>query len=438
MSLTQAVNPLEVCTKEDTASTRVYEKSGSSAANATRLWHFGIFLASCFVIILRRPDMILHAQFYAEDGAIWYATAYNFGWWRVLFSPYEGYLHLLPRLTAGVALLAPMVYAPLIENLVAIAVQTLPVNLLLSPRLERWGTLRFRGVLALLYLALPNTQEMAGTISESQWFLALSALLLLTADPAKSLAGRAFDVLLFALCSLTGPFAICLFPIAVLLWFQDQKQQRLKVAMAILFSGATVQAAFLLTHHAGRHYPTLGANADSLARILSSQIYLGTLLGGNGLGPHLSLAVAASIAVLATAVWTACFVVSSKELRAVVIVAVLLLCASLARPIVFPPPGVTAWQQLSDVSGVRYWFFPCLAFAWSLAYGVRSSRKALGVACWCLLALLPIGLVRDFRYPAFADLHFADCVRQVEAARTGSTIVIPIRQAGWQAVLIKH
>src|SRR5277367_3476945 len=142
--------------------TRKYEATKSAI-----LWHFVVFFASCCVVVLRRPDMILHAQFYAEDGAIWFATAYNYGWWRVVFSPYEGYLHLLPRLTAGLALLVPMVYAPLVENLVAIAIQALPVSLLLSPRMERWGTLRLRMILALVYLALPNTQEMPGTISES-------------------------------------------------------------------------------------------------------------------------------------------------------------------------------------------------------------------------------------------------------------------------------
>jgi hypothetical protein len=75
---------------------------------ALRPWlHIGVFLFACAIVISRRPDAIFHAQFFAEDGAIWYATAYDYGWWRVLFSPYQGYIHLVPRLTAALALLLP-------------------------------------------------------------------------------------------------------------------------------------------------------------------------------------------------------------------------------------------------------------------------------------------------------------------------------------------
>jgi len=30
-------------------------------------------------IVSRRPDVILHPQFYAEDGVVWYAQAYSLG-----------------------------------------------------------------------------------------------------------------------------------------------------------------------------------------------------------------------------------------------------------------------------------------------------------------------------------------------------------------------
>ena len=46
-----------------------------------RPWQQGIlFLLACAVIVSRRPEAIFHAQFYAEDGHVWFADAYNLGW----------------------------------------------------------------------------------------------------------------------------------------------------------------------------------------------------------------------------------------------------------------------------------------------------------------------------------------------------------------------
>lgn len=100
---------------------------------------FAIFAVACIIVIFRRPDAVFHAQFFAEDGKVWFADAYNHGWWQTLFWTYNGYLHLLPRLAAALALIAPVVYAPFTQNLIAIAFQGLPVSILLSPRSRSWG-----------------------------------------------------------------------------------------------------------------------------------------------------------------------------------------------------------------------------------------------------------------------------------------------------------
>ena len=139
-----------------------------------RSWHRGaIFLLSCAVLITRRPDAIFHAQFWAEDGHVWFADAYNLGWWTALFRTQDGYFQTLPRLGAALALLAPIALAPLVLNLIAITVQALPVNLLLASRSSAWGSLRFRAFLACTYLALPNCREIIAIITSSQWILTL-------------------------------------------------------------------------------------------------------------------------------------------------------------------------------------------------------------------------------------------------------------------------
>src|SRR5438552_16115464 len=43
------------------------------------LFHVVILIAAFLIVFSRRPDAILNAQFFAEDGPRWYADAYQFG-----------------------------------------------------------------------------------------------------------------------------------------------------------------------------------------------------------------------------------------------------------------------------------------------------------------------------------------------------------------------
>jgi hypothetical protein len=75
-----------------------------------------VFLLATAVIVLRRPDVIFHAHFYAEDGAVWYADGYNLGWLHALTITAGGYVNTLQRLVAALSLLVPLRDAPLFMN----------------------------------------------------------------------------------------------------------------------------------------------------------------------------------------------------------------------------------------------------------------------------------------------------------------------------------
>src|SRR5262249_32543509 len=104
-------------------------------AGASLVFHATLFLVCLLLLYSRRPDAILNAQFYAEDGARWYRDAYQVGW-RCLLIPETGYLQTVSRLIALFALLFPFALAPLVMNLCALAIQVLPVNLFLSRRFD--------------------------------------------------------------------------------------------------------------------------------------------------------------------------------------------------------------------------------------------------------------------------------------------------------------
>jgi hypothetical protein len=409
-----------------------------------RPWQHGAaFLLSCAVLILRRPDAVLHPQFFAEDGHIWFADAYNFGWWTALFRTQDGYFQTLPRLGSSVALLVPFALAPLVLILIAIAVQALPVNLLLWSGSSNWGSLPFRAILAGLYLALPDNTEISWGITEAQWPLALCAFLLLVASVPCSAWGRLCINSVILLCGLTGPFCALLLPAGLFLLWKTRDRKRL-IPAVLLAACCLIQAwELLIVNPAARsHYAyALGASPALFVRILGGHIYLGALLGGNGAAaisatPLLILLL--FVAIGGTAMVVGCFIKSPVEMRLFIVFSSALFAVSLISPNTGVSNGESAWVRLSQADSVRYWFFPSIAFAWSLLWCFRSRVLLLRIVSSPLLLLMCFGIVRGWHHAAFSETHFAESVKRFEAAPPGTTVTIPEYPEGWSMQLMKR
>src|SRR5438105_8006270 len=165
--------------------------SGPATLKVEAWGHVLIFLIAFGLFLSRRPDAILNAQFFAEDGRIWYQHAYQYGL-KCLLIPDGGYLHTVSRLIALVSLLVPLAYAPLLMNLCAMALQILPINFFLFSRFSSID-LRLRFCCAALYVGLPNSAEIDANITTLQWHLALLAMIVLLAKPMASKLWMVFD-----------------------------------------------------------------------------------------------------------------------------------------------------------------------------------------------------------------------------------------------------
>jgi hypothetical protein len=407
-----------------------------------------VFLFSCAVLIARKPDAVFHAQFYGEDGHVWFADAYNLGWGPALFHTWAGYFQTFPRIAAAFALLVPFALVPLFFNLIAIMVQAIPISLLLSSRSASWGSLKFRAMLAGIYLVLPNSEELSSGITESLWFLALCAFLVLVASRPKGAPGWLFDLLILLLCGLTGPFCIFLLPIAFFLVWRSRDRRHW--ILAEVLTALSLMQAWALIHlgssgdafdHRMTGLKAMGPTPALFARILASQIYLGTLIGGNGLGTNsgrVSLIVFTCIAIAGTALVVFCFMKSSIEMKLFLAFAAMPFAASLMSSTGHPPPGVSVWSLFTAAGGIRYWFFPTLAFAWVIEWCFQNRAGALKTVSVVLLCAMCIGVVRDWKHPAFKDVQFAEHAKRFDAAQVGSTVTIPENPDGWTARLIKH
>ena len=413
---------------------------------ATILFQGTVFLSGFLIIFSRRPDAILNAQFWAEDGQRWYADAYQFGL-RCLLIPDElgGYFHSVSRLSALLATIFPFAIAPLAMNLFAIAIQILPASIFLSSRFSNIALWK-RLLAAFVYFALPNTYEVNANTTTIQWHLGLLACMVLLAPSSRSWKWHLFDGVVLVLTSLDSPVGVVLLPVAATVWWM-RRNRASAISLAALLPGAAIQGFTVLFSHARPAAPN-GANLHRFIRILGGQVFMSPLLGNltllhmtwrhfpNYVFARESLAFVIGLAVLSYALRYA-----PAEVKLFILFGLAVLSLSLARPI----PGLAhepQWELLAFPGhGNRYYFLPSISFLVALAWVANSASKIPRRIAAVLLLMLPLGIVRDWRYPDFADLHFKEYAAKFEASPPGSKIEIPlnpVNAAHWTMELTKH
>jgi hypothetical protein len=401
-----------------------------------------VFLFFAAIVVSRRPDVVFHAQFWAEDGKIWYADAYNLGVVLPFLHPAAGYFDTFPRLAALAGLLLPLGMVPLMFNCIAIVFQVLPAEFLLSQRCKEWGSVNGRALFAFLYLALPNSQEMHANITNTQWRLALLVLMILFAQPSRSALWNAFDLLILVFSALSGPFIIFIAAIAAILYLSEPpNRQRLRF-MLISGLGALIQGvALLFTGREERVAQAMRAATPALLiQILAKQIFLAALVGRRTLaGFSFESGPSWIIAILAVCVGIAiegyALLKAPAILKALIVFSFCMLIASLAFPMTKSPQ----WPELLASGGVRYWFFPMLAFMASVVWMLhRRNPPLVRAASLALLLVMVYGIVQDWGHPRPVDFRFSDYVQRLSELPPGSTLFIPINPAGWTMQLTKH
>lgn len=397
-----------------------------------------LFSTCIAAVVMRRPDAILNPQFWAEDGKIWFANAHNFGALRSLLLPQNGYLQTLSRLVAALATLLPMLWAPLLFNVAAIAVQVLPVVLLNSSRGRALvPSLPVRAMLSLLYIAQPYTAEVHANLTNAQWHLAVSAALVCCFDRWKSARQATFDISLVALSCLSGPFCILLLPSVAWLTYR-RRDRRTAWLVAVVAVGAAIQMALAIPQMGvSRAVAPLGATLPGFLRIAGGQVVLAGLLGDAWVHVYLLGAWLSGVLLplIATAVG-ACVLVRSARVggdaaTAFVAFAVLVFLAALLSPQLSTTAQWVTWQI--PHAGERYSFLPVLGFYVALLCVAGRDRINLirWLACGLLACVVLVAIPTSWRIRPFDDLAYRHQVDLYEEANSGEVVRIPINPPGW-------
>lgn len=396
--------------------------------------------ASILLLFGRKSDIFLNPQFWAEDGRNWYADAYNVGPWVSLVTTEAGYFQTLSRIVASFSQLFPLAHAPFVFNLTAVIIQAGVAAFIVSDRCKTLIESRSaRYVLAFLYIVLPNSWEVYGNLTNSQWHLALLVCLIIAANKLTSKLGRAFDLTATIISAVSGPFCLLLFPISFVAAVRDRTRHRILIA-AILALGCALQAFALLTT-TREVQSILGASFELFFQIIGRHLVVGPLLGVRGFLKLEAWGVwnwfTAMLLTIVSFAYTAYVLKrASNELRSVFAFALLICVTALAWPAVTLEPG--QWTAIANnATAQRYWFVPCFVFYAGLLFVIANVRskveKAVAVG---LLLVSSYGIVVDYKIPPLKDFDFQTHAAEFERAEPGTDVSIPINP-DWKMRLTK-
>lgn len=242
-----------------------------------------LFLAGAVGICVRPALLLRSPRFWAEEATVYFEHARAVGV-AALASPHLGYYSFFSNLAGVLASLPRPEHGPWVTTLLALAIQLIPVGLVLAGRI---AFLRTPGrqllALAAIIVASPSDEVWLNTIN-SQFHLALAcALLLLESEGEPSWLGRWARRGLLVLAGLTGPVSCFLLPVFLWrAWRTRQREDWVQVALLtpcvgahMLIWGAALVRAGLGAGNAGRTPPAM----DVLSTALTTRGLFEPLLG---------------------------------------------------------------------------------------------------------------------------------------------------------------
>ncbi len=403
-------------------------------------------LVSCVIFFLRRTDIILNPSFWAEDGVIWFRQAYEFGASSLLW-PQNGYYQTISKLTALITMMFPMEHAPLIYNIIGIALRGAVIGFLLTSRMPAFPLIG-RMILAAYILLMPGLSEVHANITNTHWYLSIWLFMVAISDLPKSRLWLAHDILVIIIAGLSGPFILFITPVLFIRFFYDKnfrKSLRTPVGLSIVSSFLMISViqflAIVISSSHDRSSAPLGFSFLLLADILSSRIFIGFMLPIEKIAKisrYDFMNAAVAIGVIIAVLWL--FFKSDWRTKAIIISPALMLAAGLAKPM----------QSLTDaqwplllLGGYRYfvvpniaWFAILLLFFKKIPSEIFSLKKEYYLSVF-FVAVFAMVLTK-FAIEPLPDTNWKAQVAMFRETPIGTKADFPINPPGWVMHLVKR
>jgi hypothetical protein len=394
--------------------------AGASPAAAGRVaegLRYPLVAAACLVaLIARSPGRLFHPSLWAEDNVVFLAQGRHDGV-RAVLEPYNGYLHLLPRLVAAVAAALPTTWAPSVFAGAGYISLALFCASAASSRLA-WliPPVGARIALAVVLAVGPGRSETMGNTANIVFTETIALLLLgLMTDPM-SARGRWAETCFIAATGLTGPLAIYLVPLfaARALRLRSSQSRRLIVVLGLT---TAVQMCFVirsgrLTEHEGGPLTIVSYGYRRLAALwtIGDEHLLAAWAAHSDL-----VGLAAATTVCAAALgWTALPTGSAIGLAVTVAVAIAAPATAYGQQIVGPLDA--SRHTTLPIAALQIVTIAALTRTGGSLHG-RTRAISVRAAGAVLAATALGGIVADWRPPALEYVPvgpFAQCIRALD------------------------
>ncbi len=349
---------------------------------------------------LRKPWALHTPQLWAEDGSIFLQQDHDWGA-RAIFEPYNGYLHLLPRLIAWLAShTADVAWWPAIYNGLAFVISVGLFARLASRRVE----LPHKTWLMLAFPLVVGSGEALINVTNLQWVTAFFLVLQLFTTRAETWPQRLGDLTILGIVGLNGPFAILLLPLfAWRAWRERGRGGDPWLALGVMGTCAAVQGWFLaragLTlQETAEPFRPLGLLAVQGTRLVTWPLFGPAAVRAWPIAIHAALAAI----VIGALLWRAVRAEGGRSWRlTVAALFVLLTLASLSRV------RTDTWTPSDMANGDRYFYIPRVLLTWLLIAECFAAERALA---WTARGVCALGLAVNTPYfvlPAPPDYKWA-------------------------------
>jgi hypothetical protein len=374
------------------------------------------------ILFCRKPDAFLNPQFWAEDGPIFFMGYIEYGF-KSIITPYGGYLHLVPRLIAGVASLVPFSMTPTIYNYSALAVMLLVGGSFFSSRYN----LPFNPLLALSMVLVPHYGEVFMTITHIPSYLCFMLLMLFFKEPPIKFIHYILDYSIIILCGLTGPFVFMLLPLFIVKCFIRKSPHNYGMCFAVLLC-ASIQgwcffSAFNVFGMGGKEIcSNINTWATLLGHKLFSQIFLREDISDK-INPVI-------LAIFAMIMPIVLILFASSKRQLLLIGAFLFFGIAVALSTLYMFSTHLEEITYSVVNGDRYFYMPYVMVMWSLIVGLNSLNLIKRVIASILLLLILISSSQHFRSTPYVDYHWKEYCGKIENG-IPVPVLVPINPPGW-------
>jgi|GEM_PF-148953 len=364
--------------------------------------------AAAIILFIRKTDVWLYPQFWAEDSQVFFNHAAHFGA-ASIFTPYAGYHHFLLRCIANMAMHFDIRWAPAIYVYTSIAVTLGVILLLFSTRVD----LPYKPLLALAIALVPHTGEVFLNLTNLQWITAIALLIILFKIDAPDLASCIGDCILVFIFGITGPFVILLLPLYIYRAFHFKSRFSIILVVSALLASA-IQLEAMVTQPAAPAASPMdwGQAIEIIGFRTFGRMFLGGAFGTR-IGPALTAVLGGVVAgILAWSCWSH----KSRRTTYIFLWALLGIFSAAAVFRFGGNQGILLLYKMGD----RYFFLPSILILWII---ILLSERRPYLALVAGLIILTAN-VSEFRFTPYEDYHWEEYARRINAGEEKVHVVV--------------